>query len=139
MGIPVWEWKSLDCVFILAGEVCLPVVCVCVCLHGEVHGYMPFLPLLVSPQREGGGILCVCVCVCMCVCFSSFYPGLRCEGTRVALIFPGWGAQEQVGMIAKEPLFPLHPAYDPVICLLPPTVVSLGSQMLSLCSPPTTE
>lgn len=55
------------CVYIGGGSMSACGVCVCVCLHGEVHGYMPFLPLLVSPQREGGGILCVCVCVCMCV------------------------------------------------------------------------
>lgn len=137
----------VDCV-LASGEgeyVCLWGVCIhfCICsmcslliVCGEgCVGVWPLLPLLVSPRRVGA----FCECVWVSVCDAPSVPNSGMKGAGLPLFSRGGGAaQEHVGRITKEPSSP-PPTCDLVICLLPPTVGSLGSQMPSLCSPPTTE
>ena len=96
--------------------------CVCVCLG--CAGMWPPSPCL-SDHRERLGEGCVCVCVCFMFLVA---PVLVRRDQGCPCFSGGWGAQEQVGRVC-----------DLVVCLLPLTVASLGSQMPSLCSPPTTE
>jgi len=95
-------------------------VCVCVCLG--CAGMWPPSPCL-SNHREKLDEGCVCACFMFLVA-----PILVRRDQDCPCFSGGWGAQEQVGRVC-----------DLVVCLLPLTVASLGSQMPSLCSPPTTE
>lgn len=139
---------SGDPVLVPGRGVCLPVSCVCVhycicsmcsliiCVGGGVCGSVVPPPLACLTGERGWEHS---VSVFGCVCDAPSIPNSGVKGAGAPLFSQGWWeAQEHVGRIAEEAFSP-PPTCDLVICLLPPTVGSLGSQMPSLCSPPTTE
>lgn len=111
------------CVHFRVCSLCSPLsmcVCVCVCICRVCRYVAP--PPLACLTIEKGWVRGVCVF------YVPFSPNSGVKGPGLPLFFQGLGAQEQVGRVC-----------DLVVCLLPLTVASLGSQMPSLCSPPTTE
>lgn len=108
--------------------------CVCSILCGGVQGYGTPPLLACFTTERGWGILCMFVHMSVCfMLLPSSIQVLKDQGC------PGGGGSRTHRRIPKERLSHFHPTRDHVICLLPPTVGSLGSMMPSLCLPPTTE